>query len=217
MNFTKLQPNTELNINDRNRLMLYPAADTSLVYDDSPYTRFLLVSNGTLKFKHGLISGCFSASINSPFEFQGTGIIIDTPGYIMQEEAFCTVKPNKPGNLSYIDGCSNSNLVNPPRNGDPCTNYLYFPENISQTFHTHPSCRIGIVLSGSGEAHIGADKILDLKQGDMFVLDRHVLHRFKTHESTMSLMVFHPDSDGGPVDEMNPMKTRTLIGLPKHV
>ena len=54
------------------------------------------------------------------------------------------------GRLTYIDGCSDSLLVYPPRMGDPCLNHLHFPGDVLQTQHTHPSIRMGIVMSGKG-------------------------------------------------------------------
>lgn len=56
----------------------------------------------------------------------------------------------KKGRLSYIDGCSDSMLVYPPRLGDPVLNHLHFPPGILQTQHTHPSIRMGVVVGGEG-------------------------------------------------------------------
>ena len=60
----------------------------------------------------------------------------------------------KSGRLSYIDGCTDSLLVMPPRLGDPCLNYLHFPMGIDQTQHLHPSIRMGIDIGGKGIALI---------------------------------------------------------------
>lgn len=46
------------------------------------------------------------------------------------------------GRLRYIDGCTDTLLIAPPILGDPCLNALYFPKNIRQTPHTHPSVRV---------------------------------------------------------------------------
>lgn len=59
------------------------------------------------------------------------------------------------GRLTYIDGCSDSMLVYPPRLGDPVLNHLHFPGDILQTQHTHPSIRMGVVVSGEGVAWRG--------------------------------------------------------------
>ena len=115
----------------------------------------------------------------------------------------------KPGKLSYIDGCSDSMLVYPPRFGDPNLNYLHFPKNIDQTKHTHPSIRIGYIVSGNGKAE--TTKSLKLKPGTMFCLEEHELHKFKTENSQMKLVVYHPDSDWGPTDQNHTMLNRTYI------
>jgi quercetin dioxygenase-like cupin family protein len=91
---------------------------------------------------------------------------------------------------------------------------LYFPSGVDQTFHTHPSLRVGIIVSGRGIAEYYEGIILKttrLNPGDSFVLDRHTRHRFRTEDSIMSIIAFHPDSEDGPRDEYNPMKARTYI------
>jgi len=164
------------------------------------------VSTYTLKTETGLFVG----ALNEVATFKGNGYVIETPGFKTLTEKIATLDPTIHGDLSYIDGCSNTNVINPPRNGDPCLNYLYFPKGINQSFHTHPSLRVGLVLHGHGTAWIENDKY-ELNAGDVFVLDRMVNHRFSTEDSPMSLIAFHPDSEDGPRDEGNPMKTRTYI------
>jgi quercetin dioxygenase-like cupin family protein len=174
------------------------------------FSKFVICC-GSLKADAVSINERYSASIlNTEFSITGNGVVIEMPGYLFTEQKFTIVNPTSPGNLSYIDGCSNSNLIDPPRNGDPCLNYLYFPKGINQTFHTHPSIRIGMVLAGSGIAEVDGLEI-PLVPGVVFVLDRFSLHRFRTTDSYMSLIAFHPDSEDGPHDEHNPMKTRTYI------
>ena len=34
------------------------------------------------------------------------------------------------GRLAYIDGCTDTLLISPPRKGDACLNHLHFPKNI---------------------------------------------------------------------------------------
>ena len=116
------------------------------------------------------------------------------------------------GRLSYIDGCSDSLLVYPPRLGDPTLNYLYFPPGIDQSFHTHPSVRIGCVIQGEGKASL-RDKEIDLLPGIMFALEEKELHRFRTSASgdVMKIIAFHPDGDWGPTDENHTMLNRTYI------
>lgn len=123
----------------------------------------------------------------------------------------------KNGRLSYIDGCSDSVLVSMPRYGDPVLNYLHFPEDIYQTQHTHPSVRLGVVISGEGTAF--RDETAQsqsawrkpLTKGCIFMLEEQELHSFCTDNSHMDIIAFHPDSDTGPTDENHSMINRTYI------
>lgn len=193
---------------DRTVLNVYPI-DKETEFKDNDVSRFVMgvgdISSGTFR-----INGTFSALVNKGFCMSGKGVVIETPGTYFTEQKFSIIDGTCPGQLCYIDGCSNTNLVDPLRSGDPCLNYLYFPGRINQTYHTHPSIRIGFIISGKGYASVN-DKEIPLNAGSIFILDRHTLHRFRTEESHMSLMVFHPDSEDGPRDEFNPMKSRTYI------
>lgn len=126
------------------------------------------------------------------------------------------------GRLSYIDGCSDTLLISPPRLGDPCFNYLHFPKGINQSQHTHPSVRFGVVARGSGVAYQKKDDTHDgweepLTQGAVFLLHAQELHSFRTTDSQeiMDVIAFHPDSDWGPTDAAHPMLNRTYIGNAK--
>ena len=130
------------------------------------------------------------------------------------------------GRLKYIDGCTDSLLISPVKKGMPCINHLHFPSNIDQTQHTHPTHRIGIVSSGVGEC-ITPFGNLPLEEGMIFVikqwdgvtydkgLDGEMYpcgqHAFKTTDSVMNVIAFHPDSDFGPEDEFHPMINRTIV------
>ena len=115
------------------------------------------------------------------------------------------------GRVQYIDTCTDSLLVCPPRIGDPCLNSLHFPPNVNQTFHTHPSIRLGIVANGRGYSTIRGQEI-PLEPGDSFFLDVDELHRFRTVDEGMTIIAYHPDSDWGPTDEVHPMLNRTILG-----
>jgi|CXWL01.1.fsa_nt_gi quercetin dioxygenase-like cupin family protein len=115
------------------------------------------------------------------------------------------------GRLRYIDGCSDTLLIGPPRLGDPCFNLLHFPSGIVQTKHIHPSIRVGLVHVGEGvcEWEGGSQK---LSAGRLFIIPPNVAHAFGTVETAgMTLTVFHPDSDFGPTDEDHPMLNRTYV------
>ncbi|MCD8535797.1 MAG: AraC family ligand binding domain-containing protein [Verrucomicrobia bacterium] len=114
------------------------------------------------------------------------------------------------GRLRYIDGCTDSLIIPPVLKGDPCLNVLYFPPGIQQTFHTHPSCRIGVVLSGKGTCHHHQSES-PLIPGTHFMIPAHGLHRFSTGKNRLVVAAFHPDSDFGPEHDFHPMVNKTLV------
>lgn len=114
------------------------------------------------------------------------------------------------GRLRYIDGCSDTLLICPPKRGEPCFNYLHFPKNISQTMHTHPSIRIGVVARGNGVCKTPTGDF-DLKPGMLWLLPEDTAHAFYTYDETMDVIAWHPDSDTGPSDEDHPMINRTIV------
>ena len=72
------------------------------------------------------------------------GLVISCPGYT---GLFHLGGPlEREGRLRYIDGCSDTLLVSPPRRGDPCLNHLHGPPGTRQSPHTHPSARVGVRL-----------------------------------------------------------------------
>lgn len=119
------------------------------------------------------------------------------------------------GRLKYIDGCTDSLLVSPVKMGDPCLNLLYFPSGVHQTAHTHPSDRIGMILSGKGRCHAvedGQEKIIELEAGMIFCIHANGVHNFSTpYGEEMRVLAYHPESDFGPQDEDHPMINRTMI------
>lgn len=75
----------------------------------------------------------------------------------------------KEGRLKYIDGCTDTLLIPPVKKGDPCLNHLHFPPAITQTPHTHPTVRVGIVHKGYGKCVTPWGNIV-LKPGMIFVI-----------------------------------------------
>lgn len=130
------------------------------------------------------------------------------------------------GRLKYIDGCTDSLLIPPVKLGDPCLNHLHFPKGITQTQHTHPSHRIGIVADGEGEC-ITPFGNLPLTKGMIFVIKQYDgktmskgldgkmypqgQHSFDTKDKSMDVIAFHPDSDFGATDVVHPMINRTIV------
>ncbi|WP_208766751.1 hypothetical protein [Nostoc flagelliforme] len=121
-------------------------------------THFLFVSDGevTLNSSNGeflLRKNCFAA-IPGNFSLDGSAQVLVATR--LNYTGFFTIGgPIEPlGRLNYIDGCSSTVLINPLRRGEPCLNFLYVPPGVSQTPHTHPSLRIGLVAEGSGTCQV---------------------------------------------------------------
>lgn len=114
------------------------------------------------------------------------------------------------GRFAYIDGGTNSLLIPPVALGDPCLNAIYFPSEVDQTLHTHPSYRIGIVVAGSGiiEAPRTANS---LEPGNVFLIPANLSHKFCTGKNSLTMVIFHPDSDAGFTHRDNPMLSRTVV------
>lgn len=115
------------------------------------------------------------------------------------------------GRLCYIDNASTSILVHPPRKGDPVLNYLCFPQNIEQSFHIHPSIRMGVVYAGSGVCSFGNGESFPLRPGTAFYLPERWSHRFCSHAEGLKVIAYHPDSDVGSTDQVHPMLSRTYL------
>lgn len=115
------------------------------------------------------------------------------------------------GRLRYIDGCSDSVLIPPQVLGDPCLNFLHFPTAINQTMHTHPSVRVGTVARGSGFC-VTPEATYKLTEGALWVIPSQIEHLFKTEDSCLDVVPYHPDSDFGPTHQTHPMVNRTIVG-----
>jgi quercetin dioxygenase-like cupin family protein len=181
-------------------------------------THFGFVYEGTASLamadgrQYTLVQGMYF-SVNSsakiiPGKFSAKGFVVSRLGY---QGFFNIGGPVEPkGRYKYIDGCSDSLLVSPVVKGDPCLNLLYFPPDIFQTPHTHPSLRIGVISRGSGQC-ILSNRVLPLQAGNIFFIRADTLHSFKTTESDMTIVVYHPESDFGPTDQNHPMINKTII------
>ena len=117
------------------------------------------------------------------------------------------------GRLRYIDRCSDTLLVHPPRLGDPCLNLLHFPPGIHQTPHTHPSIRCGAISSGAGYCIDDQGNRADLETGMVWIIPQGTIHSFHTADSgdNLNVIAYHPDTDWGPEDETHPMLNRTWV------
>jgi quercetin dioxygenase-like cupin family protein len=151
-------------------------------------------------------------SVPFPFRVEkGRGIVVLRQGYFGYFHIGGPVEHK--GRLRYIDGCTDSLLIGPPKKGNPCLNLLYFPQGVDQTRHTHPSDRVGIVLSGRGKCIYDDDnKSVDLVPGMIFCIHTDGLHKFQTpYEQEMRVLAYHPETDFGPDDDAHPMLNRTII------
>jgi quercetin dioxygenase-like cupin family protein len=139
--------------------------------------------------------------------FRSQGLVITCPGYRGLRQF--GGPPEPAGRLRYIDGCSDTLLVCPPRRGEPCLNSLHVPPRTRQSAHTHPSDRIGVILRGRGECHTPRG-VYPLTPGMGWRIPAGVLHAFVTHTDSLDILAWHPDSDFGPTDEDHPMLNRTV-------
>lgn len=160
--------------------------------------------------------GYFSAPGDVQLEPAGLTVVVSRIGF---HGMLHLGKIEETGRLSYIDGCSDTLLIPPPRAGDACFNFLHFPRGVLQTQHTHPTIRAGIVARGHGHAyqlpHGGnSGWEHELTPGCVFVLEPQEIHSFRTDKTDeiMDVIAFHPDSDWGPTDALHPMRNRTYIG-----
>jgi quercetin dioxygenase-like cupin family protein len=176
-------------------------------------THFGFVQSGKPVLRTG--SGEFILSETMYFSVPGNFSIAGGAGIVVTRVDYQGLfsiggKIETTGRLRYIDGCTDTLLIAPPVLGDPCLNALYFPKNIRQTPHTHPSVRVGIVASGAGTCVL-PDKSVALQAGQAFVIAPDALHSFNTDADEMIVIAYHPDSDFGATDESHPMLNRTII------
>ena len=137
----------------------------------------------------------------------GRGLAIVVPGYCGIRQLGGPLESR--GRLRYIDGCSDTLLVCPPRLGEPCLNHLHIPARTEQSSHTHPTLRVGVILRGRGVCR-AAGVAHALEPGLGWFIPAGLRHGFSTQDEPLDVLAWHPDSDFGPTDEDHPMKNRTL-------
>ena len=115
----------------------------------------------------------------------GSGLVITRAGY---RGFFHVGGPvEETGRLRYIDGCTDSLLIPPVLLGDPCLNLLHIPPGTRQSAHTHPSVRVGLIVSGRGEC-VTPDCHYPLSPGVAFVIPPDSRHSFHTHDEALRLL-----------------------------
>jgi quercetin dioxygenase-like cupin family protein len=195
-------------------------AGESRAFDYTKGTYYIILQNASyfadnVKFED--VNAAFA--VNNHFTIKcgpGTAVVIEYLGIRLLESRYFVQDRLDMGNLSYIDGGTNTTAVNPGRLGDPVINYVHFPAGMTQTLHTHPSHRVGMVLRGRGLVELDNGDF-PLKTGDVFFLQRNALHNFKCpYNEDVVLFVFAPDSGTGPTDEVNPLKIRTYVGQQRY-
>ncbi len=188
----------------------------SIKVDDSEKdTHFLFVSEGEVNLNSSngkfLLREHSFASVPGNFSLDGSGQVL-VATLLNYTGLFTIGGPIEPlGRLNYIDGCSSTVLINPLRRGEPCLNFLYVPPGISQTPHTHPSLRIGLVASGSGTCTVN-EGTFKMETGTVFCLPENKLHSFSAIDDSLRIIIYHPDSDVGPTDDSHTMLNNTFVG-----
>lgn len=178
-------------------------------------THFLFVSEGevTINSNFGeflLRENCFAA-VPGNFSLDGSGKVL-VATLLNYTGLFTIGGPiESNGRLNYIDGCSSTVLINPLKRGEPCLNFLHVPPSVSQTPHTHPSLRIGLVTSGSGTCTVD-EGIFKMEAGTVFCLPENKLHSFSAIDDSLRIIIYHPDSDVGPTDDSHTMLNNTFVG-----
>jgi len=176
-------------------------------------THFIFVIAGTatlhyLKTTFTLHLGMYAAVPDSCRIEGGRGITVTRLGY---QGLFHLGGPiEERGRLQYIDGCTDSLLIPPVCWGDPCLNLLHIPAHTNQSQHTHPSHRIGVIVSGHGHCITPAEKIA-LTPGQVFVIPTDSQHSFHTESEALRVIAYHPESDFGPTDQTHPMVNKTIL------
>ena len=185
-----------------------PEGDTHYVYCHEGNAT-VLYHDQHFTFTKGMF-GCFPGRVRI---LGGKGIVVSREGYMGLMSVGGPAENE--GRLKYIDGCTDSLLIPPIMLGDPCLNLLYFPPDIDQTAHTHPSDRIGIVMSGKGKCvawQDGVEESIDLVAGMIWVIHTDGVHKFQTpYGESMRVLAYHPDSDYGPTHQFHPMLNRTIV------
>lgn len=180
-------------------------------------TDYILLRNASYEDGNKQIKNVYGAfMVNQVYTLScgddSSAIVISCPGFRYKESQYYIQNELDIGNLSYMDGGTNTTAITPPRLGDPVVNYVHFPKYMYQTLHTHPSHRIGLILKGNGKIELNDKKFHDIVEGEAFFMRRNELHNFITEDEDVILFVFAPDSGDGPTDEINPLKVRTYIG-----
>jgi mannose-6-phosphate isomerase-like protein (cupin superfamily) len=183
----------------------FPVGETTFGYIYQGNCALLRHNGETYPLHSGMY---FCLPDGGKLEGDSAGIAITSLNY---QGVFSLGNPiEQTGKLAYINGGTNSLLIAPVKGGDPCFNAMYFPPEVDQTLHTHPSYRIGMVVRGSGELE-NQQTAIALTPGMTFFIPADSVHKFRTIDSNLTVVVFHPDSDIEFTLGDNPMLKRTIV------
>ena len=174
---------------------------------------WVLVTAGEVRATLG--PDCFVLRPEHYLAATGPGSLQGGRGLMIVQRGYCNVRQfggplEARGRLRYVDGCSDTLLICPPRLGEPCLNHLHIPPHTLQSEHTHPSLRIGVIARGSGLCRTEHGDV-PLRPGLGWLIPAGLRHSFHTQETALDVFAWHPDSDFGPTDADHPMINRTLI------
>ena len=191
---------------------VYGFAGDALIWQRGA-TRWVLIADGpcAVQAPQGqfvLAAGMFAVLPDCGQLSGGRGLLIETAETLGVFQI--GGPPEQLGRLRYIDGCTDSLLVCPPRLGLPCLNHLHLPSHTRQSHHSHPSDRVGIIARGRGRACMD-DHRIELHAGMGWWIPARTAHHFETDGDTLDVLAWHPDSDFGPTDQAHPMVNRTLL------
>lgn len=155
-----------------------------------------------------LRAGCYFVAPEPVRVESGLGLAILVSGYRGLRQLGGPIEAA--GRLRYIDGCTDTLVVSPPRKGEPCLNHLHVPPHTEQSVHTHASARIGVIVRGAGRCRTGAQEI-ELSAGLGWYIPAGLPHCFVTRGESLDVLAWHPDSDFGPTDEDHPMINKTVL------
>ena len=166
---------------------------------------WLSCASGRFELQSGMY---FALPGGGELEGSGRGIVVSRP------EHTCLFSLGGPieevGRLRYVDGCTDTLLLSPATVGAPCLNLLHLPPETHQTLHTHPTVRVGLIVSGHGHCESPGGS-LPLVPGQIFVIPPGTEHCFHTSGEALRVIAYHPDTDTGPTHTDHPMINRTYV------
>jgi mannose-6-phosphate isomerase-like protein (cupin superfamily) len=193
------------------RVATFTGGEAELAADAGHY---MIVQEGEIRVEAGGRTHLFDAGCYGSFfgaarvTGEGSALLVSTAGYRSQTLVGGPVEEF--GRLRYVDGCTTSLLLPPPVRGEPCLNFMHLPCQIAQTMHTHPSFRVGLILSGNGKCE-AVDAVHSFAPGTVFFIPEDTPHSFQSQDETLRIVIYHPDSDCGPTHTDHTMLNRTFV------